>query len=116
MKPNTRTARQIAAEIMRFVRGAWGMTHDERAWFVDQVSPIIEAALKAEHEMDACERMRDAFLTELHSHVGVCGHCGKPNCSHKRDWSKLPDLIEVDVVLKAIQSAVDKAALKAEST
>jgi hypothetical protein len=48
MKPNAKTAREVAAEIMRFVRGAQGMTLDERAWFVDQVTPIIEAALKAD--------------------------------------------------------------------
>lgn len=31
----------MAIEIQRFVRGAQGMTHDERAWFIERIEPII---------------------------------------------------------------------------
>ena len=43
-------SRNVAAEIMRFVRGAQGMTHDQRAWFVSRIEPIIKAALDAERD------------------------------------------------------------------
>jgi len=38
--------RDFAAQIMRFVRGAQGMTHDERAWFIERILPIVEAAMQ----------------------------------------------------------------------
>ena len=42
--------RTIAAEVMRFVRGAQGMTHDERSWFVERIEPIIRTAIVGERE------------------------------------------------------------------
>ena len=44
------TVRETAAAIMRFVRGEQGMTHDERAWFIGRIEPIIQKALDAERE------------------------------------------------------------------
>mgnify|MGYP001591707484 CR=1 FL=1 len=35
--------RERAAEIMQFVRGAQGMTHDEREWFIKRITPILAA-------------------------------------------------------------------------
>ena len=43
-------SREVAAQIMRFVRGAQGMTHDERAWFVAGIEPLIVAAIIADRE------------------------------------------------------------------
>ncbi len=34
--------------VTRFVRGAQGMTHDERAWFFDRIVPLIITALEEE--------------------------------------------------------------------
>ncbi|MBI3938158.1 MAG: hypothetical protein HY323_14365, partial [Betaproteobacteria bacterium] len=39
-------ARETAGALMRFVRRAQGMTHDERAWYIEGVRPIIAAALR----------------------------------------------------------------------
>ncbi len=39
---------KTARSLTRFVRGAQGMTHDERAWFFDRVVPIITTALEEE--------------------------------------------------------------------
>lgn len=41
---------EIAAEIMRFVRSAQGMTHDDRAWFIDRIEPIIAKSIVAERD------------------------------------------------------------------
>ncbi len=55
--------RYFAAEIMRFVRGAQGMTHSEIAWFMDRILPIVERAIKEEREECAkiCEGQIDSF-------------------------------------------------------
>ena len=47
MTDHEELVRSVTAEIMRFVRGAQGMTHDERAWFMERIAPIISKALSA---------------------------------------------------------------------
>jgi hypothetical protein len=49
----------FAAEVMRFVRRAQGMMHDERAWFLERIAPIIEnvesAVLAKQAARSCCE-------------------------------------------------------------
>ena len=57
-------ARVVAADLMRFVRGAQGMTHDERAWYIEEATRIVhahaEAARTKERERCAKIARRDA--------------------------------------------------------
>jgi len=57
------------------------------------------------------EKMRDSLtvhqakeqiLNRLHESVGICGHCGKRECPHRRKHSVLPEAITLPEILKAI--------------
>ena len=56
---------------------------------------------------DACGDMSvaDKFVAALHELAGICGHCNKRKCAGRKSNSRLPEKLNTDDVLEAIQRA-----------
>lgn len=46
--------------------------------------------------------IKERIVTRLHERVGICGHCGKKKCAGKNGNSWLPQKMNVEDVLWAI--------------
>jgi hypothetical protein len=46
---------------------------------------------------------KETFLSALHEQAGICGHCGKRDCAGRKDYSRLPDKIALNDILRALK-------------
>lgn len=47
-----------------------------------------------------------AILNELHAAEGRCSHCNGLKCPGRQQWSRLPDRLSTDNVVKALQKVL----------
>jgi len=47
----------------------------------------------------------ECAINYLHEHAGICSHCGKAECHGKALGSKLPHMIDTEIVLQALTKA-----------
>jgi hypothetical protein len=46
---------------------------------------------------------KNRIFTELHNLCGICGHCGKRDCAERATHSVLPDLLDRNSVIIAME-------------
>jgi hypothetical protein len=47
----------------------------------------------------------EALWDYLHEKVGYCSHCGKRSCMLRRERTTLPDKLDTELVIKAVDAA-----------
>ena len=67
--------RERAAEIMRFVRGAQGMTHEGREWFIERIMPILAGLRDAARAEQICLVNLCSYKHEKDSRFETCPTC-----------------------------------------
>lgn len=50
--------------------------------------------------------VENQIVDYIHEHSGICGHCGKRNCSGRKSNSILPTKLPTNIVLAAIVKAI----------
>lgn len=50
------------------------------------------------------EKLWERALDALHNSSGICGHCGKKKCAGKQSNSTLPNRLNTDYVLAALET------------
>ena len=70
----------------------------------DDLDRLCEQAKLSSLE-EKMREMREQFFRELHDIAGLCGHCGKRECSHRNTHSILPDTVAQDDIFTAFERA-----------